>query len=345
MRSPHLFAAMIIFVAGVFGYAILAPSPGPEPAGAVGPSPSFSPGVGAATATPSVGVTAGPAEVFDVKPLVNPARDYFGVALNGAPRDMSRVEAFARRSGARPDMVTLYESFDDDFAAAEVRKIDEYGALAVLRWEPYRHDLADVADGRHDAYLTGFAEDVRRLNLPIVLTIAHEMNGHWYPWGAHRTDPADFVAAWRHIHDVFRTVGATNVIWTWTPNVVNHLRETPLRPLYPGDAYVDWIGMDGYFTHNGEQTFAALFGPTMAEVNRFARKPFLIVETGAEPGSFRTRAVRDLIGSVGSKRNVIGFVYFNQRGSGDWVIDQDPAALAVFRDHPQRTKFAYGAAR
>jgi mannan endo-1,4-beta-mannosidase len=343
MRSPHLFTAMAIFVAGVFGYAILAPEPGHGPAGAAGPAgvPAGAPSAGGSSAAPA---PVAPERVFDVTPLIRPGKDYFGVALDGAPRDMSRVDAFARRIGGKPDMVTLYESFDDDFAAAEVRKIHEYGALTVLRWEPYRHSLADTADGRYDAYLTAFAEDVRRLNLPIVLTVAHEMNGHWYPWGAHRNAPADFVAAWRHIHDVFRTVGATNVIWTWTPNVVNHLPDAPLKPLYPGDPYVDWIGLDGYFTHRGEQTFDELFGPTLREVGRFTRKPALIVETGAEPGTLRARAVRDLIGSVAADRDVVGFVYFNQRGSGDWVIDQDPPALAVLRGHPQRDRFRFGAA-
>jgi mannan endo-1,4-beta-mannosidase len=339
MRSPHLFTAMAIFVAGVFGYAILAPEPGHGPAGAAGPAAPATATAGAAT--PSAEAS-GPPPAFDVAPLKTPRGKYFGVALNGAPRDMSRVDAFAQRIGGRPDLLTLYESFDDDFAASEVRKIHQYGALTVLRWEPYRHELADVAGGRYDAYLTKFAEDVRRLNLPIVLTVAHEMNGHWYPWGAHRAKPADFVAAWRHIHDVFRTVGATNVIWTWTPNVVNHLPDVPLRPLYPGDAYVDWIGMDGYFTHRGEKTFSALFGPTMREVRAFTRKPFIVVETGAEPGSYRARAVRDLIASVAADRNVLGFVYFNQRGSGDWVIDHDPPALAVFRSHPKRGLYGFG---
>jgi mannan endo-1,4-beta-mannosidase len=340
MRSTHLFTAMAIFVAGVFGYAILAPEPRHGPAGAIGRTgPTVAP-----VTSPSGSATATVAPVYDVGPLTTPSRDYFGVALSGVPRDMSRVDAFAQRINGKPDMVTLYESFDDDFAAAEVRKVHQYGALTVLRWEPYRHTLADLADGRHDAYLTTFAEDVRRLNLPIVLTVAHEMNGHWYPWGTHRNKPADFVAAWRHIHDVFRTVGATNVIWTWTPNVVNHLPNAPLRPLYPGDAYVDWIGMDGYFTRSGEQTFDTLFGPTMKEVGRFTRKPFLIVETAVEPGSLRARAVRDLIGSVASRRNVVGFVYFNQRGSDDWVIDQDRPALAVFRTHPQRGMFGFAAA-
>lgn len=343
MRSTHLFTAMVIFVAGVFGYAILAPEQRQAPAGANGPTGP----AGAPTATPAApaAATATPVQAYDVRPLMMPTRDYLGVALTGAPYDMSRVDSFAQRINGKPDMVTLYESFDDEFAAAEVRKIHQYGALTVLRWEPFRQTLADLAEGRHDAYLAKFAEDVRRLNLPIVLTVGHEMNGHWYPWGAHRNKPADFVAAWRHIHDIFRTRGASNVIWTWTPNVVNHLPDAPLKPLYPGDAYVDWIGIDGYFTHRGEQTFNTLFGPTIKEVGRFTRRPFLIVETGAEPGTLRARAVRDLIGSVAARSNVLGFIYFNQRGSGDWVIDQDRPALAVFRNHPLRGRFGFGATR
>jgi beta-mannanase len=54
---------------------------------------------------------------------------------------------------------------------------------------------------------------VRTLNLPIAVSFGHEMNGNWYPWGTAHTTAAQFVAAWRHIHDLFARVGATNVIW------------------------------------------------------------------------------------------------------------------------------------
>jgi mannan endo-1,4-beta-mannosidase len=168
------------------------------------------------------------------------------------------------------------------------------------------------------------------------------MNGHWYPWGTQKTKTKDFVAAWRHIHDVFAKAGATNVIWTWTPNVVNYLRQSPLKPYWPGPGYVDWVGIDGYFTHRGDQGFEGLFRRTLNEVKRFAAaKPVLIVETGSEPGSMRAKAVNELLSKVAEDPNIVGFVYFNSRGSGDWVIDHDARALQVFRTHRDRDDFVF----
>ncbi|MFB6398343.1 glycoside hydrolase family 26 protein [Polymorphospora lycopeni] len=322
MRSRHLFVTMVLFVALVFGYAAVAPdTPGPPPAASTGAAPT---------------AAVGPAPAYDVSHLREPPGQYLGVALAGAPRDMGKVDGFADLTGHRPNMITIYESFDDEFAAAEIRKIFQYGALPILRWEPYKAKLADIAAGRHDPYIRRFAAEVRRVNLPIALTIAHEMNGHWYPWGADTNDPADFVAAWRHIHALYAEAGATNVIWTWTPNVVNPVPTVPLEPLYPGDAYVDWIGIDGYFTHSGAKTFEGLFGPTMREVEEFTDRPFLVVETGSEPGAMRERSVRELFEAVRTEPKLLGFVYFNQKGSGDWVIDRDQRALATYRREAAR---------
>lgn len=40
-----------------------------------------------------------------------------------------------------------------------------------------------------------------------------------YPWGPQNNDPSEFVAAFRHVHDVFDSVGASNVIWIWSPHL------------------------------------------------------------------------------------------------------------------------------
>ena len=47
------------------------------------------------------------------------------------------------------------------------------------------------------------------------------MNGFWFPWneGVNGNQPGEFVAAWRHVHDIFEAVGATNATWVWCPNV------------------------------------------------------------------------------------------------------------------------------
>lgn len=334
MKTPHLFVAMTVFVAGVFGYAVLAPD-GTDQAG----ESAVRAAQDAVAVAPS---SAAPiATVYDVEHLIRPSGEYLGVAIAGAPQDMSRVDAFAKRTGRKPNMITIYESFDDQFAASEARKIHGYGALPIVRWEPFKQGLGDIADGRFDDYLTEFATSVKTVNVPISLTIAHEMNGNWYPWGTQKNKPAEFVAAWRHIHDLFERVGATNVIWTWTPNVINYLRDVPLKSYWPGPKYVDWIGLDGYFTKKGDQTFKQLFRPTITELKKISDKPVLIVETGSEPGSMRARAVKDLFTSVAGDRNLIGFVYFNQRGSASWSIDNDAPALKVYRTHKDRDSFGF----
>ena len=53
---------------------------------------------------------------------------------------------------------------------------------------------------------------------------------------------AKFRAAWIHTWTLFQQEGATNVEWVWCPNNGNY----PYKGFYPGDRYVDWVGVDGY---------------------------------------------------------------------------------------------------
>ena len=180
---------------------------------------------------------------YDVSALRMPKRDYLGLVLaDGISTDLASYHELAAKIGTKPNLITLYESFADGFAAAQVRTAYRAGVMTVVRWEPFDIPLKDIAAGKHDQYVSTFAGAVRRLNLPIVLTFAHEMNGDWYSWGPHKTDPADYVAAWRRVHDLFQQQDARNVIWTWTANVINPVPRVPLQPVYPGDSYVDWIG-------------------------------------------------------------------------------------------------------
>ncbi len=57
--------------------------------------------------------------------------------------------------------------------------------------------------------------------------------------------PAQYIAAYRHIHQVFANQGVTNVIWVWvSTGYLPHLPD--IAASYPGASYVDWIGYDAY---------------------------------------------------------------------------------------------------
>ncbi|RCG31888.1 beta-mannanase [Sphaerisporangium album] len=268
---------------------------------------------------------------YDVRPLLEPREKYLGVAVEGAPRSLAPVDAFAARIGKRPNLLAFYAAWGDGYDAQGVRRAWAAGLLPMISWEPFKPSLAAIADGETDDYIEKFAADVRKVNIPVAISIGHEMNGFWYPWGTKQNKPADFVRAWRHVHDVFLHAGATNAIWVWSPNVVNPLRGVPLKPYYPGASYVDWVGMVGYYTRSGAHTFKTLYGPTMRAVRRFSRKPFIITETSSQPGPRRRTDIADLFAGVAASPDVIGFVWFNFTKRADWRLETDPGSVAEFR--------------
>lgn len=268
-------------------------------------------------------------------PLVSPAARYLGVSLPGAPDSLAPVTAFAGEIGKKPNLIEAYYDFNSAFPAASVHAAYRYGALTMISWEPYTESLRDIAAGYDDAYLTSYAIAVRGLDVPVAISFGHEMNGDWYPWGmkTHGNTPADFVAAWRHVHDVFAQVGAANVIWVWDPNVTYVAPSVDIASLYPGDSYVTWVGATGYYTPGswGRQTFATLFGPTLAKIRTFTSKPFLISETGVQQDVAKAAETTDLLTSVAKTPGVVGFVWFDYNKRADWRIESDAAALAAFR--------------
>ncbi|HLZ70227.1 MAG TPA: glycosyl hydrolase [Dehalococcoidia bacterium] len=109
------------------------------------------------------------------------------------------------------------------------------------------------------------------------------MNGSWYPWGRNGANtPEKYVAAWQRLHDLFSAAGATNVQWVWSPNVLDSdvgAATVPFEPYFPGDAYVDWLALDGYnFAPSGWLWFKQLFGASYDRITALSARPLMIAE-------------------------------------------------------------------
>ena len=88
----------------------------------------------------------------------------------------------------------------------------------------------------------------------------------------------EYVAAYRHIHDIFVQQGVNNVIWVWSYATVG---ANP-APYYPGNAYVDWVAADLY--NGAGATFSSVFAPQYTFLSQF-NKPMLLTETAALPAA------------------------------------------------------------
>jgi hypothetical protein len=266
-----------------------------------------------------------------VSGLLNPTSGKFlGIQADGAPDSLAPLASFAANTGRKPDLVGQYVAWGNPFDTSAVSKAWGYGALYYMAWEPFGTSVQSIAGGHSDGYITQFAQAVRALNLPVALSFGHEMNGSWYPWGTSQATPRQFVAAWRHIHDLFARAGASNVIWVWNPNIINPMPQVRLGPYWPGPSYVDWVGVTGYFATTGPHTYATLYQPTMQEIRRFTAKPFIIAETAIETGPAEVASAHQLVSMVTRHPDLLGFMWFNYNKNGiDWRIESRPVLRAA----------------
>ena len=225
-----------------------------------------------------------------------------------------------------------YSGWFVPFKAAFAATVANNGAVPLVQMDPDNVSLAAIAAGKYDAYLFSYAEAVRAYRHPVIMSFGHEMNGYWYSWGYRKTSPAVFVAAWRHIVKIFRVLGAQNVTWLWTVNIINdtHGGQIP-RPgqWWPGSSYVNWVGIDGYYLKPSWK-FAPLFGPTIAAVRSVTADPILIAETGAVPAADQPAKIDDLFNGI-RQYGLLGFVWFDSTNTQhqDFGISS-PAAVASF---------------
>jgi mannan endo-1,4-beta-mannosidase len=296
---------------------------------------------GASASSGAAGASAPLAPAYNVAPLIKPSRKYLGVEINGAPASLTPAKQFASWVGTKPNLIGQYVAWGTSFDTAAASNAWSYGAMDFVVWEPWDTTLSKIAAGDSDAYITQFATAVRNLNVPIALSFGHEFNGNWYPWGTTGTTAADFVAAWKHVHDLFAQAGATNVIWIWDPNDIYPVPNVSLQQYYPGDSYVDWVGVTGYWTQPGPNTYASLYLPTLEEIRTFTEKPFIIAETSVAAGSNEEQSLQDLFEAVEQHSDIIGFVWYDYNKGGDWRIENRPTLLTDFQQQLATGDFGF----
>ncbi len=278
---------------------------------------------------------AGPGQVAPSAPrharfaLPTAPGSYIGFYPDGVPMSYAGVTAFTTATKVKPRVVPYYSGWLEPFQASFAATAARDGAVPLVQINPDRTSVARIASGRYDGYLSTYAEAVREYRHPVILSFGHEMNGYWYSWGYQHTAPAVFVAAWRHIVTLFRSLGARNVTWLWTINTIHKRAGVPSPgPWWPGSSYVTWVGIDGYY-YRSSSMFASLFGPTVAAVRELTRAPILIAETAAAPAAGQPAKIADLFAGI-RQYQLLGFVWFNHVHIRDWRLSS-PAAAAAFR--------------
>ena len=257
---------------------------------------------------------------------------YLGVYESGPPGTFQPVADFTSATGTQPNLIGYYGGWGEPFQTSFANTVREHGAATILQWDPTYASISVIAAGGYDNYLRSVAHSVRSFGYPVVIGFGHEMNAPWYSWGYETVAPSTFVAAWRHIVTLFRSEGANNVTWLWTLQA-DEPGTGPIASWWPGAQYVTWVGIDGYY-YRPSDTFATVFGRTIAQVRAFTSKPVLVSETAVGPEAGQSKKIQDLFAGM-RRYGTLGLVWFDiAQDDGiyhqDWHIEDNPAAEAAF---------------
>lgn len=287
-----------------------------------------------------------PLEPAEPEPLPNIARDsrlmserLWGAFVPGAAyRPEEMLLPLERSLGGEFDIIHWFSDWDAEFEARPFENVRALGRAPLLTWQSENRSLEAIQAGAFDAYLREWARGLEAFGSEVYVRIFPEMNAKAKANELWHGRPNEMVAAWRHVVQVFRDEGATNVKWVWSPNVTDEPRtpENRMELYYPGDAYVDIAGLDGYNWGGvkpdpGWQYFETIFADAYARVSDLSDKAIWIAETAsAERCGDKAVWVEDMLSSNAFPR-VEAVVWFHQKKEARWKMNSSTASLRVFQ--------------
>jgi beta-mannanase len=332
MSRWSIVVLVLVLVAGIV--VSVAPLDGPRAEAAAQESPAAGQAETAGGMGPDPGLTAAPEAALPLAVLPDD-RPFIGIYAPDGSAD-----------GPGYDIAHAFVRWDDsaaiDRAIAEARRQGRVPLITIEPWttasgEPtavLRDTAAMNGAGANDALIRANARAIGRHAPQLVLVrFAHEMElVGAYPWS--QADPAAYIAAYQRYHDLVAAEGVANVRWVWSP------AGNPEAPgYYPGDVYVDYVGL----TVLGNETwdvrwgaphgraFSDLFAEKSARVAGFG-KPVIIGELGVtardtagadERRAYQVAWLREAAATFDRYPNLAGIVYFNALNPPSmWIGDR-----------------------
>jgi len=282
--------------------------------------------------------------------LVPPAESYaardlkVGAWLGTQPSD-NGIKEFNKLQNRNLEYVHMFINWSTNFSFVRSYADDVYknDAILLLTWEPWEYDTVKIMNGSVDSYIKGMAQDMKSYGKEIWLRPLHEANGDWYPWaigykGGINTN-STYIAAFRHIVDIFRSEGASNVKMIFNINCSNVGPNTSFTGHYPGDEYVDYNSIDGYNWGTTQswgsvwQSFDQIFSSAYNSIKNYNKQIFIAEWASTEIGGNKAQWITDSFNTIKSSYDkIFAEVWFSHNKETDWRIESSEAALTAYKN-------------
>ena len=264
----------------------------------------------------------------------------YGLYL-GQDISADQINTVSKTYGQKPCVILTFVGWSDrpfKTILPILNSIKEAGAIPMITLEPWLFP-SKIPVAIDEKTLKEFGAILKKHNGPVFLRFAHEMNGDWYPWGGYKNkkQPAKYVNSWHKVHEaITKYSGNAKISWVWSINVEDVPCETWNEPnnYYPGDNYVDIIGIDGYNRDNDNRDFENIFKKQIKYVRKnFKGKTIVISEiASATVGVDRPGWIRNFFYKFSRKYSYIPiFIWFDINKEAEWNLSADRASVDAFR--------------
>tara|TARA_R110002033_G_scaffold171214_1_gene218618 strand:+ start:34252 stop:38064 length:3813 start_codon:yes stop_codon:yes gene_type:complete len=276
---------------------------------------------------------------------------YLGIfqpRTNNGLSSLKDIDSIAKTNQIAFDIISLYLAWGDEtkqpFPEELVSDIFKRKSIPMITWEPWSSDFAmndtiaiekkernillDITKGKYDVYIERIAKEIASFEKPIFLRFAHEFDNPAYPWSqTGGNSPKEFINAWRYVHKHLNDLGATNVVWVWNP-----WKSEAITSYYPGDTYVDWVGVTGlnYGSLNkGGQwyDFETLYTPYHNALAHLKDKPVIVAEFGSlQQGGNQQLWTQNAIKTINKSefKEIKAIVLFNSNLDHNIPVESSP---------------------
>ncbi|MEA4926178.1 MAG: glycosyl hydrolase [Syntrophomonadaceae bacterium] len=287
------------------------------------------------------------------------SRLQWGIFEPAAPFNMSDLRKLEQRLNYEFPFILLYSHVLKEYSNREGQALqDAYanGKIVELTLQTTATDgsnmVYDILNGQYDNYLRAYAQDVAKFGHPVLFRPFNEMNGDWCPYSAYYTsrDPEIFKELYKYVYNIFAEAGADNVIWVWNPNERSFpdFKWNNEILYYPGDKYVDVVGLTGYNTgtyYEGEnwRSFREIYDPLYQKALALYDKPLMITEfASSSVGSSKEQWVKDMFEDIANYPQIKVAIWWDGRDldsrgniARPYFIDETDGLVAIFRENLQ----------
>jgi len=260
----------------------------------------------------------------------------FGSYVEGLPHSDQGLLQFEETVGRKMDIISWFADWSS-VPGADEHRLAATGRPLLVAWEPSEISGDSVLRGAHDDYLIEYARAARSLPTKLYLRMWPEMNASWSEWQPTDRRPTlmdseqQFIGSWRHVVDVFRSEGAENVKFVFNPDASDGAANSNVPGIWPGEDFVDVLGIDGYNWGGDEwRDFSTIFEHMYSQLaSLHSTAPVWICEMGCSEGAAESDKVawlEDML-TTRSFGRLDSIVFFNTKKERDWRLESSPGAL------------------